>query len=338
MLVLTAFIWGTAFVAQSVGMDYLGPFTFNGVRSLIGGAALLPCIWLFQKGKGKATEKPSRGARKELIAGGIACGLLLFAASSLQQIGIQYTTAGKAGFITAFYIVIVPVLGIFLHKKINGKVWGAVAIALAGLYFLCITEKFAVGKGDILIFLCALVFSIHILVIDYFSPKVDGVKMSCIQFFVCGLLCAVPMLLFETPDITQLFAAWKPVLYAGIMSSGVAYTLQIVGQKGMNPTVASLILSLEAVVSVLAGFVMLNQQLTMRETVGCAFMFCAIVLAQLPQKNIKNAELSQHNGVRHENMRHHGRHRRHRASPLRRLPARGVCGYGSRRGAAQSLA
>ena len=242
MLVLTAFIWGTAFVAQSVGMDYLGPFTFNGVRSLIGGAALLPCIWLFQKGKGKATEKPSRGARKELIAGGIACGLLLFAASSLQQIGIQYTTAGKAGFITAFYIVIVPVLGIFLHKKISGKVWGAVAIALAGLYFLCITEKFAVGKGDILIFLCALVFSIHI---------VEG---------------------------------WAPLLYAGVLSCGVAYTLQIIGQKNVNPAVASLILSLESCFSVLAGWMVLGEKLSMRESVGCVLMFGAIILAQLPDR------------------------------------------------------
>ena len=284
MLVLTAFIWGTAFVAQSVGMDYLGPFTFNGVRSLIGGAALLPCIWLFQKGKGKATEKPSRGARKELIAGGIACGLLLFAASSLQQIGIQYTTAGKAGFITAFYIVIVPVLGIFLHKKISGKVWGAVAIALAGLYFLCITEKFAVGKGDILIFLCALVFSIHILVIDYFSPKVDGVKMSCIQFFVCGIVSLPPMFFTETPKIGAMVEGWAPLLYAGVLSCGVAYTLQIIGQKNVNPAVASLILSLESCFSVLAGWMVLGEKLSMRESVGCVLMFGAIILAQLPDR------------------------------------------------------
>ena len=284
MLVLTAFIWGTAFVAQSVGMDYLGPFTFNGVRSLIGGAALLPCIWLFQKGKGKATEKPSRGARKELIAGGIACGLLLFAASSLKQIGIQYTTAGKAGFITAFYIVIVPVLGIFLHKKINGKVWGAVAIALAGLYFLCITEKFAVGKGDILIFLCALVFSIHILVIDYFSPKVDGVKMSCIQFFVCGIVSLPPMFFTETPKIVAILEGWAPLLYAGVLSCGVAYTLQIIGQKNVNPAVASLILSLESCFSVLAGWMVLGEKLSMRESVGCVLMFAAIILAQLPDR------------------------------------------------------
>ena len=284
MLVLTAFIWGTAFVAQSVGMDYLGPFTFNGVRSLIGGVALLPCIWLFQKGKGKATEKPSRGARKELIAGGIACGLLLFAASSLQQIGIQYTTAGKAGFITAFYIVIVPVLGIFLHKKIRGKVWGAVAIALAGLYFLCITEKFAVGKGDILIFLCALVFSIHILVIDYFSPKVDGVKMSCIQFFVCGIVSLPPMFFTETPKIGAIVEGWAPLLYAGVLSCGVAYTLQIIGQKNVNPAVASLILSLESCFSVLAGWMVLGEKLSMRESVGCVLMFAAIILAQLPDR------------------------------------------------------
>ena len=178
ILVLTAFIWGTAFVAQSVGMDYLGPFTFNGVRSIIGGAALLPCIAVLKMLNGKG-EKEVRGGsvrdeRKNLILGGIACGLLLFGASSLQQIGIQYTTAGKAGFITACYIVIVPVLGIFLKKKTGWKVWAAVIIALAGLYFLCMTEKFSVGKGDVLIFFCALVFSVHILVIDYFSPKVDG--------------------------------------------------------------------------------------------------------------------------------------------------------------------
>lgn len=284
MLVLTAFIWGTAFVAQSVGMDYLGPFTFNGVRSLIGGAALLPCIWLFQKGNGKDPEKRSGGARKDLIAGGIACGLLLFAASSLQQIGIQYTTAGKAGFITAFYIVIVPVLGIFLHKKIGRKVWGAVAIALAGLYFLCITEKVAVGKGDILIFLCALVFSIHILVIDYFSPKVDGVKMSCIQFFVCGIVSLPPMFFKETPKIGAMVEGWAPLLYAGVLSCGVAYTLQIIGQKNVNPAVASLILSLESCFSVLAGWMVLGEKLSVRESVGCVLMFAAIILAQLPDR------------------------------------------------------
>lgn len=282
MLILTAFIWGTAFVAQSVGMDYLGPFTFNGVRSVIGGIALLPCIALLNKINGSSGETEEN--KKDLIAGGIACGFLLFAASSLQQVGIQYTTAGKAGFITAFYIVIVPVLGIFLKKKIGWKVWLAVTLALAGLYFLCITEKFSVGKGDILIFLCALVFSVHILVIDYFSPKVNGVRMSCIQFFVCGAVSVPFMFAFETPRISAVAAGMGPLLYAGVLSCGVAYTLQIVGQKNVNPAIASLILSLESCFSVLAGWLVLGERLSIRESFGCILMFAAILLAQLPDK------------------------------------------------------
>ena len=291
ILVLTAFIWGTAFVAQSVGMDYLEPFTFNGVRSLIGGAALLPCIAILQKMNRKdgVGKEPGSGdvrrERKDMVFGGIACGLLLFAASSLQQIGIQFTTAGKAGFITACYIVIVPVLGIFLKKKIGWKVWAAVAIALAGLYFLCMTEKFTVGKGDVLIFACALVFSVHILVIDYFSPKVDGVKMSCIQFFVCGIASLPFMFLLETPKIGAMLNGWLPLLYAGVMSCGVGYTLQIIGQKDMNPAIASLILSLESCFSVLAGWIVLGERLSMRESIGCVLMFTAIILAQVPGKN-----------------------------------------------------
>lgn len=281
MLFLTAFIWGTAFVAQSVGMDYLEPFTFNGVRSLIGGIALLPCIWLLHKLNGESKKEESG---KVLLIGGLACGVLLFAASSLQQIGLKYTTAGKAGFITAFYIVIVPVLGIFLHKKIGWKIWLAVVLALAGLYFLCITESFSIGKGDVLIFLCALIFAVHILVIDYFSPKVDGVKMSCIQFFVCGILSLPFMFTIETPKAVAMTAAWMPLLYAGVLSCGVAYTLQILGQKNVNPAVASLILSLESCFSVLAGWIVLGERLSLRESAGCVLMFVAIILAQLPDK------------------------------------------------------
>lgn len=284
MLVLTAFIWGTAFVAQSMGMDYLGPFTFNGVRSLIGGAALLPCIAFLKLLNGKNTEAFINGNRKDLLIGGIACGLLLFAATSLQQIGIQYTTAGKAGFITAFYIVIVPVLGIFLRKRIGWKVWIAVVIALFGLYFLCITEHFTVGKGDILIFVCALIFSLHILVIDRFSPKVDGVKMSCIQFFVCGIASMPFMFVLETPRFGAMLEGWMPLMYAGVLSCGVAYTLQIIGQKNVNPAVASLILSLESCFSVLAGWIVLGERLSRREFAGCVLMFAAIILAQLPEK------------------------------------------------------
>ena len=294
MLMTAAFIWGTAFVAQSVGMDYLGPFTFNGVRNFVGAAALLPCIWLLDRlnrrdVKDKAVkEAKNPGEKRDLILGGVSCGTVLFVAGSFQQVGLQYTTVGKAGFITACYIVIVPVCGIFLHKKIGGKVWIAVGLSSIGLYLLCITEKLTIGKGDILVFLCALVFTMHILVIDYFSPKVDGVKMSCIQFFVCGLLSLAPMFALETPQIAAIIKSWGPILYAGVLSSGVAYTLQIVGQKNVNPAIASLILSLESCFSVLAGWIILGQRLSGREAMGCVLMFAAIILAQLPDR--RNAE------------------------------------------------
>lgn len=287
MLILTAFIWGTAFVAQSVGMDYLGPFSFNGVRNFIGGIALLPCIVLLNRLEGKK-QKAEEGAKRNLVIGGIACGLCLFAASSLQQIGIQYTTTGKAGFITACYIVMVPLFGIFLKKKIGWKVWIAVVLAVVGLYFLCLTESFTIGKGDIFIFACAIIYALHILVIDYFSPKTDGVKMSCIQFFVCGIASLIPMFVLETPTIEGIMASMVPLLYAGVLSSGVAYTLQIIGQKNVNPAVASLLLSLESCFAVLAGWVVLGQKLSMRESLGCILMFAAIILAQLPEKVKKN--------------------------------------------------
>ena len=283
MLFLTAFIWGTAFVAQSMGMDHLGPYAFNGIRCLIGGAALLPCIAVLNKKKSDAPADVN-GTKKELLAGGMICGLILCVASSLQQIGIQYTTAGKAGFITAFYIVLVPVLGIFLKKKTGWKVWCAVVIALAGLYFLCITESFRIGKGDVYVFFGALLFAVHILVIDYYAPRVDGVKMSCIQFFVAGVVSLFPMAALETTTIGNVLVSWAPLLYAGVLSCGVAYTLQILGQKNVNPAVASLILSLESCISVLAGWMVLGEQLSVREMTGCGLMFAAIVLAQLPDR------------------------------------------------------
>lgn len=285
VLLLTAFIWGTAFVAQSVGMDYLEPFTFNGVRCLIGALALLPCIWFLNRGKTKEEKQKTSGA--DLWKGGITCGILLFAASSLQQIGLLYTAAGKAGFITAFYIVLVPVLGIFLHKKTGWKVWSAVIIALAGLYFLCITETFTVGTGDIYVFLCALIFSVHILVVDHYAPKVDGVKMSCIQFWVAGCVSIPFMCILETPKIGNMLDSWFPLIYAGVFSCGIAYTLQIIGQKNVNPAIASLLLSLESCFSVLAGWVILGEQLSVREKIGCILMFAAIILAQLPEKKKK---------------------------------------------------
>lgn len=293
ILLLTATIWGTTFVAQSEGGDAVGAFTFNAVRNLIGSLVLIPVIFLLKLLNPPATDTtsdstPAQGnvfsRNRALILGGISCGICLCLASNFQQVGILYTSVGKAGFITACYIVIVPILGLFMKKKCSPFIWVAVVLALVGLYLLCITDGFSIGKGDILVLICAFLFSLHILIIDYFSPKVDGVKMSCIQFLVCGLLTAIPALIFEHPHLSDFHGAWGAILYAGIMSCGVAYTLQIVGQKNMNPAVASLILSLESCISVLAGWIILGQNLTRKEILGCMIMFGAIILAQLPQK------------------------------------------------------
>lgn len=287
LLLLTATIWGTAFVAQSISMDYIGAFTFTAVRNIIGALALLPVIALLgKKTAGSGGSKQQKSERKTLITGGICCGILLCAASNFQQFGIKYTTVGKAGFITACYIILVPIISIFLKKKCSSFIWIAVMLSLVGLYLLCLKpgEGFSLGKGELLLLICSVLFSLHILVIDHFSPLTDGVKMSCIQFLVCGILSAIPALLFEAPAISDILNAWLPILYAGVFSSGIAYTLQIVGQKDMNPTVASLILSLESCISVLAGWVILDQSLSFREIWGCVLMFAAIILAQLPQK------------------------------------------------------
>ena len=282
LLVLTALIWGCAFVAQSVGMDYVGPFTFNMARFLIGAIVLLPVIWFMDRQRKTGAEKGA--GQKTLIIGGICCGIALAVASTLQQWGILFTTVGKAGFITAMYIVIVPLLGVFIGKKVRPLIIGCVAIAVVGFYFLCMTESLCLGLGDFLVLLCAIAFSIHILVIDHFSPKVDGVKMSAIQFLTAAIISAVPTLLWEQPVFTEILQAWQPVLYAGVMSCGVAYTLQIIAQKNADPTVASLLLSLESVFSVLAGWVLLGQELSLKELFGCVLIFCAIILAQLPEK------------------------------------------------------
>ena len=286
LLLLAAFIWGIAFTAQSVAGDYVGPFTFNFVRSILGGLFLLLVILVFDRKKvlpekTKKRQKEQKQQRKILVTGGICCGILLWAAANLQQFGIMSTTAGKAGFITACYIVIVPVLGIFLKKKCTVLTWIAVALAMVGLYLLCITDSLTIEKGDVLLLCCSFLFSLHILVIDHFSPLVNGVKMSCIQFFVCGILSGIAMIFTEHPQIADILLAWVPILYAGILSCGVAYTLQIVGQKDMNPAVASLIFSLESGISVLAGWLILGQRLSGREAIGCFVMLGATVLAQI---------------------------------------------------------
>lgn len=286
LLLLTATIWGFSFVAQSKGMDYVGPLTFNGVRAVLGGIVLLPFAMAQEasnKKKGIKTDK------RALLWGGLLCGVLLFLASSFQQYGILYTSVGKSGFITAFYIVLVPIFGLFLKRKTGIVVWMSALVAMAGLYLLCITEAFSVNLGDLLTLACAVLFAGHILVIDRFSVKTDGVTLSAFQFFVNGILACACALIFEKPTFADILSAWGPILYAGVLSCGVAYTLQIIGQKGMNPAVASLILSLESCIAVLAGWLFLNQSLSARELVGCAVMFTAIVLAQLPSKKALSA-------------------------------------------------
>lgn len=286
ILLLTALIWGTAFVAQSAGMDHVQPFTYNGVRTLIGGLVLIPVIFLFDRLK-PADQRPSPDEQKEIrrnsLIGGAACGVVLCVASSFQQFGISMTTAGKAGFITALYIVIVPLLGVFIKKKIPKITWLCVGIAVVGFYLLCVKEGFSVSAGDLLVLCCAFFFSIHIMVIDYFNGKqVDGVRMSCIQFLVAGLISLVLMLVFEQPSLENLWAAKGSILYAGVLSCGVAYTLQILGQRDTEPTTATLILSLESVFAALSGWALLHETLTFKELAGCALVFAAVILAQIP--------------------------------------------------------
>ncbi len=280
LLLLAAAIWGTAFVAQSVGNEYVGSFTFNCVRNLLGSVVLLPVIVFLGKGREEVAVKMPEGTRKMLWLGGICCGVILFLASNLQQYAIGFTSVGKAGFVTALYIVMVPVFGIFLKKPAGAKIWFSVFLSVIGLYLLCMKEKFGMGKGEWLLLLGAVLFAVHILVIDYFVAFNNGVQMACIQFLTCGVLSGIFMFVLETPEWSSIVAAAVPILYAGVMSCGVAYTLQIVGQKGMNPTVCSLLLSMESVFSVLAGFVILGQALSVRELIGCVIMFVAIILAQ----------------------------------------------------------
>ena len=287
LLLLTAVIWGTAFVAQSVGMDYIGPFTFNAARFLIGGTVLIPLI-VYRSKKNpllkNQTLEEKRKNQKTAWIGGVCCGIALCGASLLQQMGIQHTTVGKAGFITTLYIIIVPLIELFFGKKFAKKIWLGAVMAVIGLYLLCINENFSIGKGDFLILVCAILFAIHILIIDHFSPKADGVVLSAIQFFVSGFISVIGAILVENPNPAAMLDAIVPILYAGVMSCGVAYTLQVIGQKNISPTVASMILSLESVISVLAGWIILGEALSAKEIVGCVIVFMAVVLVQLPEK------------------------------------------------------
>ncbi len=284
LLVIAAAIWGFAFAFQSVGMDYLEPFTFNCVRNVIGSLVLLPVILIMDRQKKK--EIQGEQDSKQLILGGLCCGVILFISSGSQQIGIQYTTVGKAGFITALYIVIVPLLGMLLGKKSRLLLWISVLISVVGFYFLTMIGESSFTKGDAWVLLCAFVFAGHILCVDHFAPKVDGVKMSCIQFAVCGLLSGIAMFLTESPAMENILRAAVPLLYTGVMSSGVAYTFQILGQKNYNPTIAALLMSLESVFAVLGGWIILKQSLSIAEAFGCLLIFVGIILAQLPEKKV----------------------------------------------------
>lgn len=285
ILLITASIWGFAFVAQSIATDYIGTFTFNSIRFFMGSIVLLPYIIVSQKkqGKKKRYSNCKKETKSNVWKAGLICGSILCVSSCLQQIGIGYTAVGKAGFITAIYILIVPILGIFFHKKIEKKIIACVVIALIGLYLLCIKENvFLIQKMDWILLLSAFGFALHILAIDHFGDIIESIQLACVQFFVAGAISFAGMIFFEKPELHYILAAAKPLIYAGVFSSGIAYTLQIVGQKELNPTVASLIMSLESVISVLAGWLILHQNLSKRELIGCALVFFAILLAQIP--------------------------------------------------------
>lgn len=285
LLTLCAVIWGSSFVSQSTGAQYVGPFTFMALRSFLGSLTLLPVIItkdLVRKKRGIETGFKTKEEKRFFIKGSIACGVALCVASCLQQIGIDRgTSSGKAGFITAFYILLVPIFSIVLKQKVRPIIWPCAAVSLIGLYLLCVTDN-SIASSDIYVVACAVFFAVQILVVDRVSPKVDGIKLSCCQFFIVGVLAAVPMLLFEDVSFEYIKAAAPSIAYSGIMSSGIAYTLQILGQQRTEPTVASMLMSLESVFALISGMILLHEIPSGREVAGCCLMFAAIIAAQLP--------------------------------------------------------
>ena len=288
LLLFTAMIWGTAFVFQRVGMESIEPVTFNAARMALAAVFVGSVSFLLWK-KEKKSASPARTAEEQrqysrnTVIGGVCCGCFLSAASILQQMGLVYTTAGKAGFITAMYILLVPITGSLLFRKRNTwLVWLAVLFGVAGMYFLCITEEFRLSHGDTLICLCALFFTFHILCCDHFAPRGDPIRISAIQFATATVISAVAAAVFETPTPEKIASALVPILYCGLVSGGIGYTLQIVAQKYTDPTIASLLMSMESVFAMIAGTVLLGEQMTARELTGCLIMFVAIVLVQIP--------------------------------------------------------
>lgn len=289
LLTLCAIIWGSSFVAQTAGAEFVGPFTFIAIRSLLGSAALVPVVAVmtfFKKKNGKENTVPMTAEEKRyLLKGGALCGVVLCVASCLQQLGIDGgTEPGKAAFITALYILLVPVFSLVLGKRIRPIIWPCVLISIVALYLLCVKESGKIQLSDFYVLACAASYAVHILVIDKVSPKVDGVMLSLVQFLIAGLLALIPMFLLEEVSVELLIKAAPSIAYSGIMSSGVAFTLQILGQQRTEPTIATMIMSLESVFGVLTAMIVLHQVPTAREAVGCVLMFGAIIVAQLPEK------------------------------------------------------
>lgn len=292
MLLLAAIIWGSTFVAQDVSTELIGPFTFQAVRQIMGFVVLLPIILLRSKANSdRANRTKTKKDRLLLLTYGALCGAILFCACILQQFGLKDTTAGKSGFITALYIVLVPIAGMFFGKKTGLGIWFAVVLSIVGLYFLCIPDNsFTIGRGELLTLACSICFTAHILVIDHIGNRVDGVQLSALQFLFSGLISLVCMFFTEIFVWKEVLRCWLPICYAGILSCGVAYTLQILAQRETNPTLASITMSLESVFAVLSGWIILDQSLSTREFLGCALMFAGVILAQLPQKKIRKKE------------------------------------------------
>lgn len=280
LLLIGTVIWGCAFVAQSVAMDHIGPFTFQACRSILAVVVLIPVAAVFDRGRKDSGSYVGRWTDRSLWKTGLACGAALFVASGLQQMGMVYTDPGKAGFLTAMYIVLVPVLGLFLGKRAGKLVWISVAIAVAGLYLLSYVGVDGVNIGDIYLMGCALAYAVQITLVDRLAGQLDGVRLNCIQFLVVAVLSAVVMLFVETPTWSGILACAGALLYTGILSSAVGFTLQILGQQRLAPEPASLIMSLESVFAVLAGWLILGQKLSGPETLGCCLMFAAVILSQ----------------------------------------------------------
>ncbi len=279
LLLLGAVIWGAAFAAQRAGMDHVGPFTFSGVRMLLAGIVMIPASMLSRRKAGPVTAEVQKKQRR----GGLICGLLLFFATSLQQIGLVYTSAGKAGFITALYVVLVPVAGwVFLRKQPGKMIWAGVGLAVIALYLLCVpAEGFVIEKGDALLLGCAVCFTGQILCVDHYAPQVDGLTLARDEFLITGALSMIIAVFTEEIRMDGILEAAFPIIYSGVFSGAVGYSLQIIGQRDVNPTVASLVMCLEAVFAVLTGAILLGERMTGREIAGCVLMFCAVILAQL---------------------------------------------------------